>query len=68
MTVSFSTLGGQNVLVVDPSFTETMQHAVNENNGLEREYSTLVRTMLYTSQNTQNQNVRKHFQTNSIKH
>uniref|UniRef100_A0A672TEN7 Cadherin domain-containing protein n=1 Tax=Sinocyclocheilus grahami TaxID=75366 RepID=A0A672TEN7_SINGR len=31
----FSTLGGQNVLVVDPSFTETMQRALKENNGLE---------------------------------
>ncbi len=60
----FSTLGGKNVLVVDPSFTETMQHAVNENNGLEREYSTMVRTMLYTSQNKQNQNIRKHCQAN----
>ncbi|RXN39035.1 protocadherin beta-16-like protein [Labeo rohita] len=36
----FSTLGGQNVLVVDPSFTETMQRAIKENNGLESEYST----------------------------
>ncbi|XP_058646291.1 protocadherin beta-16-like isoform X29 [Onychostoma macrolepis] len=37
----FSTLGGQNVLVVDPSFTETMQRAIEENNRLESEYSTL---------------------------
>ncbi|XP_048033586.1 protocadherin gamma-A3-like [Megalobrama amblycephala] len=28
----FSTLGGQNVLVVDPSFTETMQRAMKEKN------------------------------------
>ncbi|KAK3549431.1 hypothetical protein QTP86_001413 [Hemibagrus guttatus] len=27
----YSTLGGQSVLVMDPSFTETMQHAVKEN-------------------------------------
>ncbi|XP_056322240.1 protocadherin beta-8-like isoform X20 [Danio aesculapii] len=27
----FSTLGGQNVLVVDPSFTETMQHTIKKN-------------------------------------
>ncbi len=31
----FSTLGGQNVLVVDPSFTETMQRAMREKNMLE---------------------------------
>ncbi|XP_073685622.1 protocadherin gamma-A3-like isoform X19 [Garra rufa] len=31
----FSTLGGQNVLVVDPSFAETMQRAMKENNILE---------------------------------
>ncbi|XP_073685633.1 protocadherin gamma-A6-like isoform X30 [Garra rufa] len=31
----FSTLGGQNVLVVDPSFTETMQRAMKEKNFLE---------------------------------
>ncbi|ROL54460.1 Protocadherin beta-1 [Anabarilius grahami] len=31
----FSTLGGQNVLVVDPSFTETMQRAIQEKNILE---------------------------------
>ncbi|KAG1971152.1 protocadherin beta-16-like [Pimephales promelas] len=31
----FSTLGGQSVLVVDPSFTETMQHAIQENNFIE---------------------------------
>ncbi|XP_048033399.1 protocadherin gamma-A6-like isoform X21 [Megalobrama amblycephala] len=31
----FSTLGGQNVLVVDPSFTETMQRAMKEKNCLE---------------------------------
>ncbi|XP_035391397.1 protocadherin beta-16-like isoform X24 [Electrophorus electricus] len=31
----FSTLGGQNVLVMDPSFTETMQHTVNEKHFLE---------------------------------
>ncbi|XP_056103834.1 protocadherin beta-16-like isoform X14 [Rhinichthys klamathensis goyatoka] len=31
----FSTLGGQSVLVVDPSFTETMQRAMKENNFLE---------------------------------
>uniref|UniRef100_A0A8C1W7T0 Cadherin domain-containing protein n=1 Tax=Cyprinus carpio TaxID=7962 RepID=A0A8C1W7T0_CYPCA len=31
----FSTLGGQNVLVVDPSFTETMQRAMKERNFLE---------------------------------
>ncbi|XP_077099988.1 uncharacterized protein LOC143750680 [Siphateles boraxobius] len=30
----FSTLGGQSVLVVDPSFTETMQRAMKENNFL----------------------------------
>ncbi|XP_043106945.1 protocadherin beta-16-like isoform X24 [Puntigrus tetrazona] len=36
----FSTLGGKSVLVVDPSFTETMQRAIKENNGLESEYST----------------------------
>ncbi|XP_051766308.1 protocadherin beta-16-like isoform X13 [Ctenopharyngodon idella] len=36
----FSTLGGQNVLVVDPSFTETMQHTIKKNNDLEGEYST----------------------------
>ncbi|XP_065146654.1 protocadherin gamma-A11-like isoform X20 [Paramisgurnus dabryanus] len=36
----FSTLGGQNILVMDPSFTETMQRVVNENNVLEGEYST----------------------------
>uniref|UniRef100_A0A672S1G1 Cadherin domain-containing protein n=1 Tax=Sinocyclocheilus grahami TaxID=75366 RepID=A0A672S1G1_SINGR len=41
----FSTLGGQNVLVVDPSFTETMQRAIKANNGLESEYSTLVKTI-----------------------
>uniref|UniRef100_A0A672S1U8 Cadherin domain-containing protein n=1 Tax=Sinocyclocheilus grahami TaxID=75366 RepID=A0A672S1U8_SINGR len=56
----FSTLGGQNVLVVDPSFTETMQRAIKANNGLESEYSTLVKTMLYSSQNKQNRNVQKH--------
>ncbi|XP_035391401.1 protocadherin gamma-A6-like isoform X30 [Electrophorus electricus] len=28
----FSTLGGKNVLLVDAGFTETMQHAINENN------------------------------------
>uniref|UniRef100_A0A8C1QZP5 Protocadherin 1 gamma b 2 n=1 Tax=Cyprinus carpio TaxID=7962 RepID=A0A8C1QZP5_CYPCA len=31
----FSTLGGQNVLVVDPSFSETMQRAMKEKNLLE---------------------------------
>ncbi|XP_051766360.1 protocadherin gamma-A6-like [Ctenopharyngodon idella] len=31
----FSTLGGQNVLVVDPSFTETMQRTMKEKNCLE---------------------------------
>ncbi|KAK9968191.1 hypothetical protein ABG768_002526 [Culter alburnus] len=31
----FSTLGGQNVLVVDPSFTETMQRAMKEKKCLE---------------------------------
>ncbi|XDV54081.1 hypothetical protein PO909_022455 [Leuciscus waleckii] len=31
----FSTLGGQSVLVVDPSFTETMQRAIKEKNILE---------------------------------
>nr|AAT85361.1 protocadherin cluster 1 gamma 5 [Danio rerio] len=31
----FSTLGGQSVLVVDPSFTETMQRAMKEKNILE---------------------------------
>ncbi|XP_067255144.1 protocadherin gamma-A3-like [Chanodichthys erythropterus] len=31
----FSTLGGQSVLVVDPSFTETMQRAMKEKNCLE---------------------------------
>ncbi|XP_073685649.1 protocadherin gamma-A11-like isoform X46 [Garra rufa] len=36
----FSTLSGQNVLVVDPSFTETMQRAVKGNNSLESEYAT----------------------------
>ncbi|XP_043106946.1 protocadherin beta-16-like isoform X25 [Puntigrus tetrazona] len=36
----FSTLGGKNVLVVDPSFTETMQRAMKENNGLDSNYST----------------------------
>ncbi|XP_051540905.1 protocadherin beta-16 [Myxocyprinus asiaticus] len=37
----FSTLGGHNVLVVDPSFTETMQRAMKENNVLKEEYSTI---------------------------
>ncbi|XP_051972969.1 protocadherin beta-16-like isoform X11 [Xyrauchen texanus] len=37
----FSTLGGHNVLVVDPSFTETMQRAMKENHVLEEEYSTV---------------------------
>uniref|UniRef100_A0A9J8ASU8 Protocadherin 1 gamma 31 n=1 Tax=Cyprinus carpio carpio TaxID=630221 RepID=A0A9J8ASU8_CYPCA len=36
----FSTLGRQNVLVVDPSFAETMQHTIKENNGLQNEYPT----------------------------
>ncbi|XP_073730300.1 protocadherin gamma-A11-like [Misgurnus anguillicaudatus] len=36
----FSTLSGQNILVMDPSFTESMQRVVNENNVLEGEYST----------------------------
>ncbi|XP_077098983.1 protocadherin gamma-A11-like isoform X27 [Siphateles boraxobius] len=36
----FSTLGGQSVLVVDPSFTETMQHTIKKNNDLESEFST----------------------------
>ncbi|XP_039531922.1 protocadherin beta-16-like isoform X19 [Pimephales promelas] len=36
----FSTLGGQSVLVVDPSFTETMQHNIKKNNDVEGEYST----------------------------
>ncbi|KAM9455731.1 protocadherin gamma-A12-like isoform 17-T17 [Clarias gariepinus] len=31
----YSTLGGQSVLVMDPSFTETMQHAMKEHNLLE---------------------------------
>ncbi|XP_058268047.1 protocadherin beta-16-like isoform X38 [Hemibagrus wyckioides] len=31
----YSTLGGQSVLVMDPSFTETMQRAMKENNFLE---------------------------------
>ncbi|XDV54082.1 hypothetical protein PO909_022456 [Leuciscus waleckii] len=31
----FSTLGGQSVLVVDPSFTETMQHTIKKNNSIE---------------------------------
>ncbi|XP_077098987.1 protocadherin gamma-A6-like isoform X31 [Siphateles boraxobius] len=31
----FSTLGGQSVLVMDPSFTETMQRAIKEKNCLE---------------------------------
>ncbi|XP_073730270.1 protocadherin gamma-A11-like isoform X12 [Misgurnus anguillicaudatus] len=35
----FSTLGGQNILVMDPSFTETMQR-VYENNVLEGKHST----------------------------
>jgi len=39
----FSTLGGQSVLVVDPSFTETMQHNIKKNNDVEGEYSTSVR-------------------------
>ncbi|XP_042588354.1 protocadherin gamma-A6-like isoform X8 [Cyprinus carpio] len=33
----FSTLGGQNVLVVDPSFTETLQRAMKEKNFTEEE-------------------------------
>ncbi|XP_051972970.1 protocadherin gamma-A6-like isoform X12 [Xyrauchen texanus] len=37
----FSTLGGHNVLVVDPSFTETMQRAMKENHVLEEDYSTV---------------------------
>ncbi|KAF4082284.1 hypothetical protein AMELA_G00149770, partial [Ameiurus melas] len=31
----YSTLGGQSVLVMDPSFTETMQRAMKENNVIE---------------------------------
>ncbi|XP_035391380.1 protocadherin beta-11-like isoform X4 [Electrophorus electricus] len=31
----YSTLGGHSVLVVDPSFTETMQHAIQERQSLE---------------------------------
>ncbi len=42
----FSTLGGQNVLVVDPSFTETMQRAMREKNMLENsELQETVRTL-----------------------
>ncbi|XP_051971384.1 protocadherin beta-16-like isoform X21 [Xyrauchen texanus] len=36
----FSTLGGQNVLVVDSRFTETLQRATKENNVLDGDYST----------------------------
>ncbi|XP_052464322.1 protocadherin beta-16 isoform X25 [Carassius gibelio] len=36
----FSTLGGQNVLMVDPSFAETMQHTIKKNSGLQNEHST----------------------------
>ncbi|XP_057177616.1 protocadherin beta-16-like isoform X43 [Triplophysa rosa] len=36
----FSTLGGKNIVVMEPSFTETMQHIIAENNVLEGEYST----------------------------
>ncbi len=43
----FSTLGGQNVLVVDPSFTETMQRAIKEKNFLEDpESSETVRSLV----------------------
>ncbi len=43
----FSTLGGQNVLVVDPSFTETMQRAMKEKNFLEDpESSEMVRSLV----------------------
>ncbi len=43
----FSTLGGQNVLVVDPSFTETMQRAMKEKNFLEDpESSETVRSLV----------------------
>ncbi|XP_039531908.1 protocadherin beta-3-like isoform X6 [Pimephales promelas] len=31
----FSTLGGQGVLVVDPSFTETIQHTIKKNNSID---------------------------------
>ncbi len=42
----FSTLGGQNVLVVDPKFTETMQRAMREKNMLENsELQETVRTL-----------------------
>ncbi|KAG1971153.1 protocadherin beta-16-like [Pimephales promelas] len=43
----FSTLGGQSVLVVDPSFTETMQHNIKKNNDVEGEYSTSVRKKIF---------------------
>ncbi|XP_058268058.1 protocadherin gamma-A8-like isoform X47 [Hemibagrus wyckioides] len=36
----YSTLGGQSVLVMDPSFTETMQRTMKENNLLENPDST----------------------------
>ncbi|XP_056592769.1 protocadherin gamma-A11-like isoform X30 [Triplophysa dalaica] len=36
----FSTLGGKNVVVMDPSFTETMQRVISENNDMGGEYST----------------------------
>ncbi len=43
----FSTLGGQNVLVVDPSFTETMQRAMKEKHFLEDpESSEMVRSLV----------------------
>ncbi|XP_067288965.1 protocadherin gamma-A11-like isoform X2 [Pseudorasbora parva] len=31
----FATLGGQSVLVMDPSFTETMQHTIKKNNSID---------------------------------
>ncbi|XP_067290311.1 protocadherin gamma-A6-like [Pseudorasbora parva] len=32
---TFATLGGQSVLVMDPSFTETMQHTIKKNNSID---------------------------------
>uniref|UniRef100_UPI00004F6728 protocadherin 1 gamma b 9 precursor n=1 Tax=Danio rerio TaxID=7955 RepID=UPI00004F6728 len=36
----FSTLGGQNVLVVDPSFAETMKHTIRKNSSIDDLQST----------------------------
>uniref|UniRef100_A0A671Q5N7 Cadherin domain-containing protein n=1 Tax=Sinocyclocheilus anshuiensis TaxID=1608454 RepID=A0A671Q5N7_9TELE len=48
----FSTLGGQNVLVVDPSFTETMQRSMKEKNILEKsEQQEMVRSLFAFSSN-----------------